>query len=414
MRLELTLEDLGAQGDGIAHLDGRAIFVAGGLAGERVVVEREGDAPHATLLAITRPSASRAAPACPHFLRCGGCRLQHLEPQAYLSWKIEQLRQALLREGLTDLPLLPPFVAAPATRRRARLAAQRKGETVTLGFNAWRSHTLVDVTACAVLLPEIMAFLPALREKLPLWLPSGMACDVQLTALAGGLDVVLVGGPALGLEARMDLAMIAESLDIAKLSWRKWDRSPVEPIAHRKPLSVRYGALDVPFPPASFLQATAASEQALLAFAANAVGDSGKVLDLFCGLGGFGLSLPKARHVRCADLDGPAMQALDRAIKGHPRYAAQQRNLIGDPFAAAECDAFDAVIFDPPRGGAKAQAAQLAQSRMPHIVAVSCDPPSFARDAKILLQGGYHLRALLPVDQFLWSTHMELAAHFAR
>lgn len=340
--------------------------------------------------------------------------MQHLDDAVYGSWKVEQLRRTLEHEGLGDFTMRPAIITAPATRRRARLAARHGENGIIFGFNAWRSHDVVNVAACPVLLPELESLITKLRGVLPQWLERGAECDAQITLLPDGFDVVVIGGGELDRERRRILAKIADELDIAQMSWRKWDRSPVEPVAHRRPLTVTYGNVRVPFPPASFLQATHTGESALIEFARNAVGKSGKVLDLFCGLGGFGLSMTDAKFLGFADADGPAIAALGQAAKSAKRIRVFRRNLVGSPYASAECNPFDAVIFDPPRGGAKAQAVQLAAAHVPHIVAVSCDPPSFARDAKILMNGGYRLRELQPVDQFLWSTHMEVAGWFER
>ncbi|MDD5586758.1 MAG: class I SAM-dependent RNA methyltransferase [Alphaproteobacteria bacterium] len=415
--LDLTIDDLGAQGDGIAHQNGLTFFVTGTLPGERVKVRpgaRQGQQQRAEVLEVLNSSPERATPPCPHFLRCGGCRLQHMNAAAYIGWKLRQLRQTLEQAGLHDVPLLPAAVSAPATRRRARLGAKHGKDGIVLGFNEWRSHDLVNVKACPVLLPELVSFIQRLREKFPRVLPAGKACDIQITGLPDGFDVAFIGGPPLNLEQRQNLASLAEELDIAQLSWRKWDRSPVEPVAFRLPLSVQYGETRVPFPSGSFLQATATGEKTLIDFAKRSVGHVEKIADLFCGLGGFGLAMTQAKRIHFADVDGPANAALGAAVRQQPRLRVEQRNLISSPYCADDLNAFNAVIFDPPRGGAKAQAAALAQSRAPHIAAISCDPPSFARDAKILMQGGYKLQSLLPVDQFLWSTHLELAAHFAR
>ena len=350
---------------------------------------------------------------CHHYPLCGGCRLQHLDAATYETWKSDHLEQILTHEGLGDTPVAPIVITPPATRRRARLAARHEAGGVVLGFNAWRSHDIIDLAACPVLLPELERFIPALRESLPRWLPQGDSCDVQITALAEGLDIVFVGGPALGPDTRKHLTTLATALDIAQLGWRKWDSSPVELVARRRALTVRYGYTNVPFPPASFLQATQTGENALIDFARQAVGKGAKVLDLFCGLGGFGLSMAVAKAVSFVDLDGPAIASLGKIAKT-PRYTVEKRNLVAKPYTANECNPFDVVIFDPPRGGAKAQAEKLAQCSVPDIVAISCDPPSFARDAKILIKGGYKLQALQPVDQFLWSTHLEMAGWFAR
>ena len=466
--LELTIADLGAQGDGIAHHDGKTFFVYGALPGERVLVEiADPDAKqqHLAPVKIISPSPERIAPPCPHFPQCGGCRLQHMDAKASTAWKVRQLEHLMSREGLAacaecpppleggvrggvckkhsgntknigeikekssshtpltypppigggTLPLfLPPVTTPLATRRRARLGAKNNKGVVTLGFNVWRSDQLVDLTACAVLTPELRAFLQKLRPELAHWLPSGQTCDLQITSLSQGFDVVLVGGPEPELEEREKLAAIGETLNIAQLSWRQWDRSPIEPIALRQPLHITFGAVDVPFSPASFLQATVTGEKALIDFARNAVGESTRVLDLFCGLGGFGLSCENAKQVCFADLDGPAIASLTKAVKYKSNFSVQERNLIREAYTAHEANAFGAVIFDPPRGGAKAQATHLAHSDVPNVVAISCDVTSFVRDAKILINGGYKLKAILPVDQFLWSTHLELAAHFVR
>ena len=365
---------------------------------------------------------------CPHISTCGGCRLQHLDAPAYGAWKTDHLKTILTQANLPTENLLPLIITAPATRRRARLAVEHTPDGLHLGFNVWRSHDIVNLQACPVLLPELENFIPALREALAAWLPQGEKADVQLTALPEGLDVTLIGGPEpsgrIPLPLREGIGegckdsgeafrTLAQTLDIAQLSWRKWDRSPPQRISQRRPLTVRYGYTNVPFPPASFLQATQAAETALIAFAKQAVGKGAKVLDLFCGLGAFGLSMTQAQRVAFADLDGPAVAALAKTVTP-PRYDVEKRNLIAKPFTAAECNPFDVVIFDPPRGGAKAQAEQLAQSYVPEIIAISCDPPTFTRDAKILLAGGYKLQALQPVDQFLWSTHLEVAGWFAR
>lgn len=363
---------------------------------------------------MAQSNKNRSVSLCPHFPACGGCRLQDLSPEEYARRKTERLRELTLKNGLDPSVLLSPVITPEKTRRRARLAAKRiKGKTL-LGFNAWRSHEIVNLESCRVLLPDLTRFILALREELPLWLPERAEADVQITLLPEGIDVVMIGGPVLDLAAREGLAEIAEKLDIAHLSWRKWDRSPVEPIAHRKPLGIVFGETRLPFPPASFLQASAAGEKALNGFAREATNGAAKILDLFSGLGTFGLSLAGAEKVHFVDLDGPAIQTLALLARQNPRYTAEERNLIKEPLSAGDCDSFDAVLFDPPRGGAKAQASEIAQSYVKNVVAISCDPPTFMRDAKILIEGGYKLEKLLPVDQFLWSEHLELAAHFVR
>jgi 23S rRNA (uracil1939-C5)-methyltransferase len=235
-----------------------------------------------------------------------------------------------------------------------------------------------------------------------------------MTALPGGMDLVFIGGPPLGLNQRQVLAEIAQRLNIAHLSWKKLDRSPAEPIVHQAPLSITFGNTSVNFPPGAFLQATDAGESALIDFTKNAYNPGDKVLDLYCGLGTFGLSMANPEKVHFVDLDGPAIAALGHEVKRNGRYEVSLRNLNGDPCSAAECNDYSFVIFDPPRGGALAQAKQLAKSDVPTVIAISCDPESFARDAKILIDGEYILESVLPIDQFLWSPHLECAARFTK
>lgn len=415
--LELTITGLGAQGDGIAHIEGKTIFVPGALPDEKVrvcLLPSQDNIQRAETVNYLSTNSNRIKPPCPHFPKCGGCRLQHLETDALAAWKTQLLKNMLAKNGFHEIPMLPPITTALATRRRARLAATNSGGKVVLGFNEWHSHHLVDLTACPVLMPELVAFIHKLRPHLGEWLPEGKSCDIQITALPEGIDVVLIGGPTLGLDQRQTLAILAEDLDIAQLSWRKWDRSPVEPVAHRRPLSVTFGTTAIPFPPGSFLQATQTGETALTGFAEDVVGKAENIMDLFCGLGCFGLSAPKTQHVHFADLDGMAIDSLMSVAKHNPRWRVERRNLISDPYSAKELNKFDAIVFDPPRGGSKKLATHIAQSIVPSVVAISCDPPAFARDAKILMEGGYTLRKLQPVDQFLWSTHLELAAHFEK
>lgn len=415
--LELTIDDLGAQGDGVAHYKNATLFVSGALAGERVRIEVEQTSnvvKRGTLLEVIKPSPMRETPPCPHFPKCGGCRFQHIKDEAYSQHKVLQLQHLLAKEKIKHPPFMPAVVTARATRRRARVAAKRTKTGVVIGFNEFRSKTIVNMQQCPVIVPELLSVIHELQKHLSRWLPAGQECDIQLTALDDGIDMVMIGGPPLDLNGRQNLADLAEALKIAHVSWRKWDRSPIEPIAHRTPLSIAFGGTKVPFPPASFLQATKAGEKALTDFTQAAYRSGTKALDLFCGLGTFGLSLENPEHVHFADLDGPAIESLEKAIKGKACYSVGMRNLLGDAMSAGEMSDYEFVIFDPPRGGAKHQAMQIAKSDVPSVVAISCDPQSFARDAKILIDGGYVIKAIQPVDQFLWSTHMEVAAHFVK
>lgn len=416
---EVTIDDLGAQGDGIAHDAQGTLFVGGALKGERVRIELEqtrNNLRRGTIKEILTASPDRQAPACPHFPECGGCRFQHMTDQAYSKFKAEQLANLFARNDLDASVILPIFTTPRASRRRARLAVRRTREKTIIGFNAARSHAIVEIKECCILSPVLLSCVEKLRAHLSLWLPVGGECDAQITVLPEGVDVVLIGGPKLDLNARQDLAALAQELNVAHLTWRQSDRSGDEPIAHRAPLSVSFPRQSVPFPPAAFLQATSEGENALTAFAAQSCRAGDKVLDLFCGLGTFGLSMLPASKIHFVDLDGPSVAALDKALKatGSAKLTVDQRNLIRDPISAGEVADYDLVIFDPPRGGAKAQAERIADSGVSRVIAISCDPAAFVRDAKILIEAGYEMESVQPVDQFLWSDHLEIAARFVR
>lgn len=415
--LELTIDDIGDQGDGIAHIKNATIFVNGALTGEKVKVELKESknlVQRATLLEVLVPCSWRTKPPCPHFEKCGGCKLQHMNDDSYTNYKVGHLQSLLCAAGMDLLPFMAPIITAAKTRRRARLAVNHTAAGIVIGFNEWRSNFIVDMKACSVIKPELLELVGKLRDYLGHWLPRGETCDIQLTSLDDGIDVLIIGGPALGLDERQILAEIASHLKVAHLSWKKWDRSPAEPIAHALPLGVTFGRTRIPFPPGSFLQATPAGEQGLIEFAKSVCKPQSSVLDLFSGLGTFGLSLEDTKSVHFVDLDGPAIDALERQAKKTNKLEVELRNLMNNPFTTGECNDYDLVIFDPPRGGAKEQSKHLAKSDVKDIVAVSCDPTSFARDAKILIEGGYEIESILPVDQFLWSTHIECIAHFTR
>lgn len=414
--VDLTIAEVGARGDGMAAFEGSRVFVPLTVPGDRVRVrlgESKGEGLRGELLEVLEPGPGRGAPACGHFGTCGGCTLQHMEDEGYAAWKVGLVRTALARVRLDDVPFAPLARTGPGGRRRARLAALRRGKRVWLGFNKRLSHRLVDLAACPVLSPRLTALLAPLRTILAEVLPEGGGCDAVLADLDGGIDLVLVGPPKLDLNARERLVAFAEAAGVARLSWQPGERDPVEPVAHRSPVAVRFAGVPVVPPPGSFLQASAAGEAALVAAVLDAVGDAGRVADLFAGLGTFSIPLAQRSSVHAAEGDGPALAALARAAQGL-RLTSERRDLFENPLTPKELARYDAVVFDPPRAGAAEQSKALAQSGVPLVVAVSCNPASFARDARTLVDGGYAFRRVYPVDQFLWSAHVELVGVFTR
>jgi 23S rRNA (uracil1939-C5)-methyltransferase len=411
---------LGGRGDGLVETADGRIHVAGVLAGEVIAIEppRTKRASHARLKAVVKPSAERVEPVCVHFGTCGGCSLQHWLEEPYRAWKANLVNRALGSAfkdspALSSIPETKTAIAAwGAGRRRAILHGQVKDGQVSLGYMAARTDTLIDITMCPVLVPEIEAALPALRDLVYGLAPNGPALDLAVTATAEGLDVSVSAsetGRKLHLPEPRKLARLVDDSGIARLSF---DR--LSAISSRQP-TVTMAGMAVSIPPAAFLQATAAGEAALvdqvMAWAKGAT----RIADLFCGVGTFTLPLRTIAPVMGWEVDAPAVQAINTAVAragGGHKLVAQQRDLYRSPVAPAEMEGVDTVVLDPPRAGATAQIAQLARMSLKRIIYVSCDPVSFARDASTLVAAGYRLKAVQAFDQFRWSSHVELVACF--
>ncbi len=345
-------------------------------------------------------------PPCRHFPECGGCQLQHADDHAFADYLMARIATALAQHGL-ETEVRTPHLSPPRTRRRASLKAARAGGQLLIGFHAEKSHRIVDMRECHVLLPALFALVAPLRRLLgPLLAPRGGA-EVQLTMIDQGADLLLKGVDPDGLEAIEALGEFAAANRLARLSV---DRGlGAETMYAPAPATITLSGTPVLFPVAGFLQATADGEQALVA-AVRAVVDGAQIsADLFAGLGTFALALPG--RVYAAEASRDALLALKGAAPG---IAAEHRDLYRRPLDAAELARFEVVVLDPPRAGAAGQIALLAASSVPRIAYVSCNPGTFARDARMLADGGYRLSWVQPVGQFRWSTHVELAAAFAR
>ena len=302
----------------------------------------------------------------------------------------------------------------PHDRRRAVFSAVGRRSGSALGFSEAASHAIVDVLDCEVLVPDLVRLLPSLRVRLSKLLAPGARLQAVATATETGVDLLLEGDLALDLGAREILAELAASTDLARLSWRQPGRT-AEPIAERRTPIVRFDGIPAELPPGTFLQASRAGEAALIAAVRDGVGAAARIVDLHAGIGTFSLPLAQAARVQAVEGDAESVRALSRSAAARAgRLSVERRDLARDPPDPASLAGVDAVVFDPPRAGARAVAEVLASARVPAAVAVSCNPATFARDARILIDGGYRLRSVRPIDQFLWSPHVELVAHFRR
>ena len=401
----LTIARLGAQGDGIADTPQGPVYVPFALPGERVNAALAGK--RADLVAVLDASPQRVAPVCRHFTVCGGCAMQHLEEQAYRDWKRALLVEALRAKGI-DAEVAPLVSCPPQSRRRAGFTARRTDKGVLLGFNAALSHRIVDIEECPVLLPQLVAALPTLRQLAGLVARTNDAFRLSVTQTDSGLDIAAEGSGRLEGKPRQAAIEFCLRHGIARLSID--GEIVIEP---KKP-AVMVGGVAVAPPPGAFLQAVSEAEEAMAGLVAAHLGKAKRVADLFAGIGTFALRLARSSEVHAVEGDAPALAALDRAYRfgaGLKKVTVEKRDLFVRPLTFKELDAaFDGLVFDPPRAGAEAQAVQIARSQVRLVAAVSCNPLTLARDLAILVEGGYVLKGVTPVDQFLWSPHLEAVA----
>jgi 23S rRNA (uracil1939-C5)-methyltransferase len=390
---------LAAKGDGVTA-DGR-----------HAALSAPGDRVTSTFEVI--PGPHHVDPPCVHFPACGGCQLQHVDEESLAAFVTDRVVGALAGQGVTPATVLPPHLSPPRTRRRAALRAARAGKAITIGFAEQGSHSLIDLSMCDVLDPRLFALLGPLRGLLATILPDKRAAHVKMSLIDQGVDLLLEGVRVDGLAADEALGDFARQQGLARLTIDEGDgpQTRWEP----EPATVRFGGVAVGFPPYSFLQATPDGEAALVEAVRAALPEAGAIADLFCGLGTFALSVGESRPVYAAEgAREPVLALKAAAARAGRRLAADHRDLFRRPLVPAELDRFAAIILDPPRAGAREQAAQLAASKAPLVAYVSCNPSSFARDAATLIAGGYVLESVKPVGQFRWSTHVELVGIFSR
>jgi 23S rRNA (uracil1939-C5)-methyltransferase len=352
------------------------------------------------------PGPDHAAPPCRHFPICGGCQLQHVSDAAYATYMTDRIVHALHAQGIDGPAITVPHLSPPRTRRRASLRAERRGKAVVLGFNEGGSNRIVDLDECHVILPELFALLAPLRRLLAIVLRDRGRAAVTMTRCDQGIDLLLGGFEVEGLAATEALIAFGETHRLARLSL---DEGYGPSVRYMPDVAtVTLSGVPVAMPEGAFLQATADGEAALVDAVAKALSGVTKVGDLFAGLGTFALALPGNVHA----VEGARDAVLALIATG--RVGVQHRDLFRRPLSVNELNQFDGLVLDPPRAGAKEQVAEIARSSVARLAYVSCNPATFARDAKTLIDGGYRLERITPVGQFRWSTHVELAASFQR
>jgi 23S rRNA (uracil1939-C5)-methyltransferase len=398
---------LSHQGDGET---GAGVFVPFTAPGDRVRLDVEGR--QGRLIELVEPGPDRIAPVCAHFGDCGGCALQHIAAPALAAWKRDLIAQALQRQGVPFGALAPTMTVPPRSRRRAELHARKTAQGVKLGFMARGAHVVADVRMCEILAPPLMDLVPALRQELDGLLPPHKTAAVAMLASRTGVDLALgLPDPVLDARARQALVEMAQRLDLTRLSVGG------EPVVQRREPIVSLAGVAVLAPVEGFFQAAEEAERALQSFALEAAGWAKSALDLFAGSGTFTFALAAHMPVTAIEQDNEAVSALSAAAKrakGLRPVQTERRDLFRRPLLPMDLDLYDVAVIDPPRAGARAQCAELARSKLPVIIMASCNPATFARDAAALVQGGYALERILPVDQFRWAPHVELIARFVR
>lgn len=402
--MSFEISRLSIQGDGISTNLDEAIYIPFTLPGEIVEGEIEGN--RIPTPRISTPSANRVKPPCPHFKSCGGCAMQHASDGFLEGWKTDVVRNALSAQGLTS-DFLPIMTSPAQSRRRATFAAQRTKKGVLIGFHGRASDTVVDIPSCKLLHPDILAIMPALEALTKIGASRKSGISIAITQSVAGADIAVEEAKEADGPMMVELGALVENYKLSRLSWNG------EIIAIRAAPVQSFDGISVTPPVGAFLQATAAGQSALIETTKNAVGDAKNVLDLFAGCGTFSLPLARSAQVMAVEGDASLLAALDagwRKGTGLKTVDTQKRDLFRNPLLSEEMSNFDAVVIDPPRAGAKAQCEELAVSSVSKIVFVSCNPVTFARDAKILVNAGYTIDWVQGVDQFRWSAHVELVA----
>ncbi len=414
MRFSLKITKLGSSGDGIGMHEGKLVFVPFALPSEDVIVERVKENKNgitARLIEISEASPDRVAPVCQHYTKCGGCQAQHMSAKLYHSWMRDKVVKPLAQHALDTSVVSAPVITPLKTRRRVTLKARKTEKGVIFGFNARESHTIVNIIECPVTRDDIVRLFYPIRDVLAKILPKAGKAEIHITITKTGSSLVFKSEARLSLSDREVLSTFAERYDVAAIHWLE-DDFPDPVLIRREPL-IDIKGVNVPLQPGGFVQASEEGQKLLIDQALEWIPDAKRVADLFAGIGTFTFALATNSQVLAAEGNEDAMAALIKARNITPnlkQIITRKRDLFIKPLTAEELSRFDAIIIDPPRAGARAQVEQISASDVKQILSVSCNPNTFARDTEILTKNGYSLKKIVPIDQFLYSEHIEIIA----
>jgi len=380
------------------------------------VTDKRGDHYVGSIQSIETPGAHRVEAPCPHYTQCGGCSFQHITDDAYQDWKVAQVYGALSHQGLEGFTQCDPVFVPAQQRRRVSFAVMKKGKKIVFGFNARGSHRIEEVDHCLLLDPRLNGLVAPLRAAMGSFMKDEGRGDVIINAPDGAIDLVFALPNRPDMKVHQAIVDFAQAHDIQRISWLHKGEATPEIMIERASVIARFGQ-DVPvaLPPAPFLQPSKTGETALADFVRAHRGRARKMLDLYAGCGSFTFVLAETGTVHAVEANEAALKAMERSA-GHAGIGGQitteTRDLSRQPLMDKELEDVDLLVFDPPRAGAKEQAEEIAKSAIPTVIAISCNPATFARDARALVDGGYRLDKIMPVDQFTWSSHVEVAAVF--
>lgn len=416
--LKLEIDSLGPKGDGLALSPRGTVYLERTAPGDHVqaTIYRDSEGVlRGDVLDVTKPSPNRQIPPCPHYEKCGNCTLQHLNTEFYRYWKPQMVKEAFLKVGLKPQNWLQPIFVGGHNRRRLTFTAVKKRGTIVMGYYQRRSKEVTDIESCEISVPQILELKKLLKPFLKLLVKEGQPVDLFFQIVEGSIDLV-ISDPMLKM-GKIDsttvkvLQDLSDVTPISRISFKTGDK--IQTILKKEPINKRFGRLKIELPPAAFLQPTSEGEEALVTSVMEALPVKGKFADLFSGCGTFSGPLLERGSVEAFESHAPAVKALSKPSHQYP-LRVYSRDLFKNPVRHQDLNQFDAIVFDPPRAGCVEQAHEMALSRCPTLVGVSCNPATFARDAKVLCKGKYQLKSLQVIDQFLWSHHVEVVGVFTK